>query len=305
MKLSESILYENEVLLSDGEFEKLDLLKSTSSKKILSFLDSEKFLAETENDNVSCIICKKELVSLLPKHIKGIIISDEPYISFWRRHNEMQKPRGQFVTQIGKGCHIHAMACIAPDNVIIGNNVTIEEFVSIKENVTIGDNCIIRTGCVIGGQGYEFKNSKTGFLFPVKHFGGVRIGEEVEIQQLTDVAKAIYPEDDTVIGSGTKIDASVHIAHADKIGHNCHITAGVVVAGSVMIGDRVWIGPNAVISNGISIGNDARVSIGSVVTKNVEDGKTVSGNFAIDHKKFIENVKNMIRYSPNFNDANT
>lgn len=304
MKLSESILYENETLLSDGEFENLDLLKSTSKKKILSFLDSEKFLAEAENNNVSCIICKKELVFLLPKHIKGIILSDEPYISFWRRHNEMQKPREQFASKTGKGCNIHAMAYIAPNNVVIGNNVTIEEFVSIKENVTIGDNCTIRSGCVIGGQGYEFKNSKNGPLFPVEHFGGVWIGEDVEIQQLTNVSKAIYPNDDTVIRSGTKLDALVHVAHADKIGHNCHITAGVVIAGSVVVGDRVWIGPNAVISNGISIGNDARVSIGSVVTKNVEDGETVSGNFAIDHKRFIENVKNMAHDPLNIDGTN-
>lgn len=299
MKLSETVLYENEELLSDGEFEKLDLLKSASDKKIFSFLDSQKFLQEAENQNVTCIVCRRELVPLLPKHIKGIIISDEPYISFWRRHNELQMPREKFATQIGNGCNIHPMSCVAENNVIIGNNVLIEEFVSIKENVTIGDNCIIRAGSIIGGQGYEFKNTSEGPLFPVEHFGGVIIENDVEIQQLTNVARAVYPDDDTVIRSGTKIDALVHIAHADKIGHNCHIIAGVVIGGSTCVGNNVWIGPNATVCNGLHIGNDARISLGSVVTKDVEAGKTVSGNFAIEHKIFLENVKASLKCEKN------
>ena len=35
----------------------------------------------------------------------------------------------------------------------------------------------------------------------------------------------------------------------------------------------------------------ARVSLGSVVTKNVEENETVTGNFAIEHGKFIEKLK--------------
>ncbi|MCX4351271.1 MAG: UDP-3-O-(3-hydroxymyristoyl)glucosamine N-acyltransferase [Lachnospiraceae bacterium] len=291
MKLSEMVLYENEELLSDGEFERLDLLKSKSDKKLFSFLDSEQFLEEARNKNVACIVCRKELVPLLPKDITGIMISKEPYISFWRRHNEMQKPREKFISRVGKGCNISPMAYIAKSNVVIGDNVVIEEFVSIKENVVIGNNCIIRAGSVIGGQGYEFKNTNEGPLFPVEHFGGVIIGNDVEIQQMTNVAKAIYPDDDTIIGNGTKIDALVHIAHADKIGYNCHIIAGVVIGGSTCVGDNVWIGPNATLRNGICIGDKARISLGSVVTKDVEAGKTVSGYFAIDHNIFLDNFK--------------
>lgn len=58
-----------------------------------------------------------------------------------------------------------------------------------------------------------------------------------------------------------------------------------------MIGDNVWIGPGVTITNGIEVGNKASISIGSVVTKSVNDGSTVTGNFAIDHSKFIEHMK--------------
>lgn len=291
MKLSEMLLYEGEEMLSDGEFDKLGLLNSKADQQIFSYLDNEKYIYQTENVHLTCIICRREFVPLLPKHIEGIIISDDPTVSFWRRHNELQKPRTPFRTQIGERCSISPMACIAKNNVVIGDNVVIEEFVSVKENVIIGDNSIIRAGSIIGGQGYEFKSTDRGSLFPIEHFGGVIIGDDVEIQQLTNVAKAVYPDDDTIIGSGSKIDALVHIAHADKIGHNCRIAAGAVIAGSVCLEDNVWVGPNATICHGLHIGCNANISLGSVVTKDVEEGKKVSGNFAIDHKTFIENVK--------------
>ena len=58
-----------------------------------------------------------------------------------------------------------------------------------------------------------------------------------------------------------------------------------------MVGDDVWIGVNATVSNRIKIGKGARVSLGSVVTKDVPAGQTVTGNFAIDHARFMKNLK--------------
>ena len=60
-----------------------------------------------------------------------------------------------------------------------------------------------------------------------------------------------------------------------------------MVAGSTTIGDDVWIGPGASISSEIVIGNGASVTIGSVVVRDVAPGQKVTGNFAVDHKKFI------------------
>ena len=51
------------------------------------------------------------------------------------------------------------------------------------------------------------------------------------------------------------------------------------------------MGFGTTISNGLCIGCSARANIGAVVTKNVGDNESVTGNFAIEHKKFIENLK--------------
>ena len=54
-------------------------------------------------------------------------------------------------------------------------------------------------------------------------------------------------------------------------------------------------GLSATIRNGITIGNGARINLGSVVTKDVTLGESVTGNFAINHSKFLLNLKNQIK----------
>ena len=71
MRLSETSLYEGEKLIADGEFESLGLLNSNKNDKILSFLDNERFLDDTKNEFISCIICREEFIPLLPSHIEG------------------------------------------------------------------------------------------------------------------------------------------------------------------------------------------------------------------------------------------
>lgn len=47
--------------------------------------------------------------------------------------------------------------------------------------------------------------------------------------------------------------------------------------------------------NGIEIGVNARVNMGAVVSKPVLSGQSVTGNFAIEHKVFIEDIKTRVR----------
>ncbi len=281
-------------IIRDEEFESLGLVGSNVNLKLCTFIEDERYINNL-SESVSMVITTDCIAKKIIN--KGICISKNPRISFFTLHNylatrDYYKLNPNFKTQIGKNCNISDLAYIAGENVKIGDNVIIEEFVSIKENVIIGDNSIIRSGTVIGSEGYEFKRIDDEVL-PVKHIGWVEIGKHVEIQHNTCVDKAIYPWDRTVISNYCKIDNLVHIAHGVKLNKGVFVVAGTLIGGRTIVGQNTWVGVGATVSNGLVVGNEARLNIGSVVTKDVLDGSAVSGNFAIDHKKFIEFIKSI------------
>ncbi|MEG2639037.1 MAG: UDP-3-O-(3-hydroxymyristoyl)glucosamine N-acyltransferase, partial [Clostridiales bacterium] len=175
----------------------------------------------------------------------------------------------------------------------IGKNVVIEQFVSIYSHVTIGDGSIIRAGATIGCMGFEFKRNDDSIM-PIKHFGGVYLDRNIEVQNNTCIDRAVFPWDNTYIGENTKIDNLVHIGHAAKIQKNVLIAAHACIGGRTVIMPNTWVGIGSMIRNGIVIGSNARVNMGAVVTKSVLDNQSVTGNFAIDHQKFMANFKDTL-----------
>lgn len=127
----------------------------------------------------------------------------------------------------------------------------------------------------------------------VNHCGGVIIGNNVEVQYNSCIDKALYTWDNTIIGDYTKLDNMVHLEHGVKIGERNLIASRVTIGGRTEIGNDSWIGLGAVISNGLIIGNEVSISLGAVVTKKMKDKERVSGNFAIDHNKYIDFIKNI------------
>lgn len=282
----------------EKEFESLGLAGYNDGKNVCTFLAAAKYAAGL-SDGISMILTSQKVYDELMAAGSlggsyGICIVDNPRLTYFLLHNALcdspDYARPRYETKIAESAKVSPLAYIAPYNVTIGENTVIEEFVSVKENTVIGDDCVIRTGTKIGGPGFEIKNDGTKTI-TVTHIGGVKIGNNVEIQQNSNVDKAIYPWDDTVIEDHVRINSMVQIAHGDKIGRFTEIVAGASIQGRVQIGENVWIGPNSVIRNGISIGNNARVNMGAVVTLSVPAGTAVSGNFARDHRTLIEEMK--------------
>lgn len=297
MKLNE-VLYDNNsiILIRDGEFESLGLITVKTNSKTITFLEDKKYI-NFLNENITTVFTTEELFEFIPQNI-GVATCENPRIEFFKLHNYLffnneHYGRSKQDTLIGHGCRISNSSIISDYNVTIGNNVVLEENTIIRENVRIGNNTIIRAGSIVGGEGFDCKRIGKESIMMVAHAGGVLIGENVEIQYNCCIDKAVFPWDNTVIGDYTKTDNLVHIGHAAKIGKRCLFPANTTISGSTIIGDDCWIGVGATISNNLVIGNDSRVSIGAVVTRNIESGNVVSGNFAIEHKKFIEFIKNI------------
>lgn len=295
MKLSEiSNIVENIKVVKDGEFTSLGLAVSKCDEKLLSFIESAKYLAGL-GSSITCLITTEELADKL-KEKYGVIVSSNPRMDYFKLHNKLSEnvayKRKNYSTVIGEGCKISNLASISENNVTIGNNVTIEEFVVIRENTIIGDNSIIRAGVVLGGEGYEYKRVD-GIIMNVNHCGGVIIGNNVEVQYNSCIDKALYTWDNTIIGDYTKVDNLVHLEHGVKVGERCLIASKTTFGGRTVIGKDSWVGLGAIISNGLILGDKVNISLGSVVTKNLNDGERVSGNFAISHDKYIDFIKSI------------
>ena len=296
MKLTDCINICGGRLVKDGEFEVLEYCTAEVDKKFLSFIEREKFISKI-SQNVSCVLCTEELVACLPDFIEGICVVEEPKKMFVTLHNELAKSEAyagpRKPTRIGENCDISDLACIAKENVTIGNNVTIEPFVVINSNVEIGDNCIIRSGTTIGGKGFNFVKTADGEMLGMRDLGRVVLGSNVEICSNCHVANGPLPTDVTRLDDHVKMDVFAQIGHGSRVGRRTLIASGAQISGNVVIEEDCWIGVNATISNRIHIGDNARINLGAVVTKNVEAGTAVSGNFAIDHGRFLSHIKEL------------
>ncbi|HQI74543.1 MAG TPA: UDP-3-O-(3-hydroxymyristoyl)glucosamine N-acyltransferase [Candidatus Pacearchaeota archaeon] len=277
-------------VLKDGIFENLGSCKN-NYPKMLTYVENDEFLAIAKNNPlISCIITKNDFADKFDNC--GVVVSDNPKETFYSIHeflgNNTDFYRKNIKKSIDLSAKIDKTAHIA-ENVIIGKNVLIEKNVVILDNTIIGNDVIIRSGAVIGTQGFSFYR-KQNTIKDIFHAGGVTIGNRVEIQANSCISRSIF-NDFTEIGDMTKIDNLVHIAHGVKIGKRCLLAANCMIAGYTKIGDDSWIGPSSSISSELELGKNVFITIGSVITKNVLDGSKMSGNFAIEHDKFIEFIK--------------
>lgn len=281
-------------LISDGEFKILEQCTRIRGPHTLTYLENLNYSKYIENENISCLICFPGMQQFFP-NISGLVAADRPKTVFYKIHNYLARNDNKWPTIIDPSVRISPQAWIAPHNVTIGKNVEIQPFVVINENTTIQDNVRICNGTVIGGQSFTSVPDNGDKAFLVQDRGSVLIEEGVEICSACHIACGTLKNDTTTIGAYSKLDAMVHIGHGTVIGRQVLIPAGAMISGNCIVGDHVWIGVNATISNRIVIGNHARVSLGAVVTKDVPEGVTVSGNFAIEHHRFLQNLKQSIQ----------
>lgn len=185
-------------------------------------------------------------------------------------------------------------------NVNIGHDCEIKQGVVINDNVQIGNNVVIRENAVIGGLGFGFEREEDGTPVRLPHIGGVIIGDNVEIGALTTVASGTI--EPTLIGTNTKIDDHVHVAHNCVIGKNVLICAGAKLCGSVNIEDNVWVGAGAIIMQSKKVGLNAYIGMGAVVKSNVGQKVEVSGNPAKPLSVLAKEKIVMTRAKKFFND---
>lgn len=166
----------------------------------------------------------------------------------------------------------------------IGKNVVIGPNSTILPDVIIADGCRVGSNSVLGCDDVEAKNTSKGLL-NVFHDGQLILDDNVSIGSNCTLVKGIYSQD-TIVKSGSFISNNCHIGHRVQIGNNCLILT-CSICGGATIGDNVRINPGAIVSNQIVIGDNAFVTLGSVVIKDVKPNEKVTGNFALEHNRFM------------------
>ncbi len=199
-------------------------------------------------------------------------------------------------TIIGDGVDIFPFTYIGND-VKIGEGSKVYPHCVILDRIIIGKNVILYPGVVIGSDGFGYHKMK-GNLAHIPQVGNVIIEDEVEIGACSMIDRSTIGS--TVIGKGTKIDNSVHIAHNVKIGSNVIIIAQVGIAGSCTIGDNAVIAGQAGIADHVNIGNESMVAAKSGVMRDVGDGEVVFGYPADNRMSVMRNEAYIRRLSELF-----
>lgn len=187
------------------------------------------------------------------------VISDDSIIDSW---------------DIGKNVSI-GHHCYIGNEVSISDGTVIEHNVSIIGPVKIGKNCHIHSGVVIGTDGFGYSVDADGVPTKVDHFGGVLVGDNVEIGANTCIDRGTI--DNTEIGNNVKIDNLCHIAHNVIIEDNSMIIAEAVICGSAHLHKGCYVAPGGIVKNQMSLGENAYVGLGGVVTGEVEPDTVVVG----------------------------
>ncbi|MDB4934357.1 MAG: bacterial transferase hexapeptide family protein 3 [Labilithrix sp.] len=233
---------------------------------------------------------RKAAPAELPPHVCVIAETRPPAAAAFLRSTN---PRFDFVKALlvlerlgrferaSEPAQVHPSVVVGP-NVSIGKGVVIGEGTRIEPNVTIADNtrigkdCWLKSGCVIGEAGFGLERDTDGTPIRMLHFGGVVIGDRVEIGAVTTVCQGTLVP--TVVEDDAKIDDHVHIAHNCRIGKKSFVIACAELSGGVVLGECVWIGPNASVLESVKIADRAFVGIGAVVLRDVAADTTVVGN---------------------------
>ena len=287
MKLSE-LRADSFTLVREGEFASLGLPGQRKKAK-LTLVEGMHELAALEKDaDVSCVVTNKATSGSVSVRL-GLCVADSPRAAFISIHNwlatETEFYGKKTSSSVSRKARIHPTAVIASECVEIRDNCEIGPRAMVLERSILEEGVTVGPGSVVGAVPGELFGDGTP-ANQAEPTGWIRIAKMVDIHGNCTLNSPVFGGE-TSIEEYTKIDNLVSVGQGARIGKRCLLVASCTLGDDVVIGDDVWVGPNATIARGVVVGNKAYVTLGSVVVDNVGPGKKVTGNFAIDHDKFL------------------
>ncbi|MGH8023841.1 MAG: UDP-3-O-(3-hydroxymyristoyl)glucosamine N-acyltransferase [Limisphaerales bacterium] len=260
----------------------------------LTFAENDEFFARAEQSAATAIIADKRFSSE-----KKILIQVQNARVAFARALALFFPDKKFPAGIHSTAVVAASAiidpsahvgphCVVGERVrigartvlqagdVVGEDCALAEDVNLFPNVTlyprtqIGDRVRVHANSVIGSDGFGYVQDGAAHR-KVPQIGNVVIGQDVEIGAGVTIDRGALGS--TVIGSGTKIDNLVQIAHNVQIGEGCLLVAQVGIAGSSKLGNYAVLAGQVGVAGHLKIGNQTIVGAKSGVMHDIADGE--------------------------------
>lgn len=294
---------------------------------MISFIDNERLLEAALDSSASAIIAPARLAlqvgeqgeasaegfGSLTRPSKPILLAGNPRLAFAKVMEHLSplslpergvhssaiiEPTahiGAGVT-IREGCYIGHHAHIGDGvvlypHVVVGDGAQIGEAsifyasVVIQHHVHIGRRVRVHSGSVIGGDGFGYVMDGDKHV-KMPQVGTVIIEDDVEIGSNVCIDRATMGA--TRIGSGTKIDNLVQIAHNVQVGRNCILCGQVGLSGSVIVEDNVVMAGQAGLADHVKIGRGAVLGAKVGIMSDVEADSFVMGSPAMPQREFLK-----------------
>jgi UDP-3-O-[3-hydroxymyristoyl] glucosamine N-acyltransferase len=275
-------------IVRDAEFESLGLLLHETPALLACLWEAKARHRCAANQAVACVIAAPELASSVPERL-GLAVAGAPREAFLDAHRYLGSETDfygeDFSSEVAPGAHISPKAHVAERRVRIAGGCVVEPGAVVLEGSALASNVVVRAGAVVGAEGFHPVPYRGG-LVNMPHYGSVRLGPGAEVGANAVLCRSVFA-DPTEVGEATMLGPLVYVAHGVRIGSRCRLAASARIAGSARLGEEVFVGPGAVVSNALRVGDGARISLGSVVARDVPAGTTVTGNFAVEHGRFL------------------
>ena len=167
-------------------------------------------------------------------------------------------------------------------NCILAADVTIYPHAVLYDDCHLGERVIVHAHAVLGADGFGYRMQQ-GKHVKVPQLGRVEIAADVEIGACATIDRGTFGP--TRVGTGTKIDNLVMVAHNCQIGRHNLLVSQVGIAGSTTTGDYVVMAGQVGVADHLHIGDRAQLGAKAGVHKDVPPDARMLGAPATPDKE--------------------
>ena len=285
-----------------------------ATRGAITFLANPRYKSRLLDSAASAVLVRESERDQLPMHA---IVVDNPHVAFahvaaWLYADDDIPAGIHLDATVDPQSHIHPTAsigarCVIEADVVvgagcrigpgcvIGKGVTLADDTRLVANVTICHGCVIgrrvilHPGVVIGADGFGLANDN-GQWVKVPQVGKVVLGDDVEVGANTTIDRGAI--DDTVVGTGVKLDNLIQVGHNVHIGDHTAIAACTAVAGSTHIGKGCAIGGCVGIVGHLEIADNVTITGMSHVSQSIPEAGVYSSGTPLEknaqwHRNFV------------------